>query len=98
MLIDTLQVGSKVRATMGFPSIGVMAGEIGWVYEAYTIGRHRGVSVIFENGGHDGFGKDEIEWFLEDMKFVHPLYCAYSYNHISEVDTDYKTGFWRFDL
>jgi hypothetical protein len=98
MLIDALQVGSKVRVTRAFPAIGVREGEVGWVYEAYTIGSHRGVSVIFENGGYDGFGQEDADLFLEDLHVLGELYSSYTYNHISDVTRDYRKGFWRFQL
>ena len=92
-MIDMLSVGSAVRCKKSFPAVGIKAGEIGWVFEVYS----GGVQIIFEGGGYSGFGYGEAE-FLEDLNVWKQEYARYGYNHISNVITDHRKGFWKFEL
>lgn len=96
MMIDDLFVGCAVRSKRAFPAINVLEGEKGWVYETYTIGDHRGVSVIFERGGYDGFGEDTIDDFLEDLGEFDSRHAEYAFRGVMWVTEDYEKGFWDF--
>lgn len=98
MLIDDLTVGCAVRSKRNFPSINVKEGEIGWVYETYQLGSHRGVSVIFKNGGYDGFGEDTIEDFLEDMDVFDSKHSSYVFKNVYKLVEDYRKNLWSFEL
>ncbi len=88
-----LRVGSKVRLLRAM--LGERVGSIGFVYEEYNIGGHRGVSIIFSAGGYDGFSEDEQKNFLEYVE-EDSRYSNYEFKNVMQLSRDYDNGYWKF--
>lgn len=90
---NLLVVGSKVSLKRGM--LGEPAGAIGFVVDVYRIGNARGVSIIFENGGFDGFSPDEQYLYLNNLG-VDERYANYLFNNVWEVERNRRDRFWEF--
>jgi len=92
-------VGDMFVVTRDFPAIGVKAGEVGYVYEEYTIGEgeqaEHGVSIIFRNGGYDGWSKEDQKDYLHFIKHCSE-FSDYEFVSVSRVCQDFRNGYWNF--
>lgn len=94
--MENLVVGQKVllaKAMLGEP-----VGSIGYVYEEYTDfdgSENNAVSIIFMNGGYDGFSVKEQELFLMPLE-VDSRYTMYEFRNVNQLYRDYKNGYWKF--
>lgn len=86
-------VGTKVRVK--FPVLGNGVGAVGFVYECYEIGKHGGISVIFENGQYDGFSEIDTILCLEILD-VDQRFSTYNFKNVNQVWKDYRNGYWKF--
>ena len=94
--MDNLVVGQEVylkREMLGEP-----IGSKGFVYEVYQDfdnPKLDAVSIIFEDGGHDGFSFEEQKLFLEVGR-VDSRYSRYEFKTVNQVWKDYRDGYWQF--
>lgn len=84
--------------TFGKPCMGNPKGAKGVVYEVYTLGSHHGVSIVFENGLHDGFSEACIE-----MLDVVPCHIArhlqnYQFRSVEKLHYDFNNGLFNAAL
>jgi hypothetical protein len=78
--------------------LGNKAGSIGYVYEEYQDFDDpfcTGVSIIFENGEHDGFSKQEQDDLLNFYKNF-PKYSDYKFQSVLKVWSNYLEGYWKW--
>lgn len=90
-----LVVGSKVRLNRDMMREHI--GSVGFVYESYD--RHDGTlgaSIIFQNGSYDGFSPEERDLFLEYIG-EDPRFSMYEFEHVGQVECDYRKGYWDFN-
>jgi hypothetical protein len=85
-----LIVGDIVELTV--PCLGNDEGTEGVVYEVYYLNpEERGVSVIFENGEHDGFSPIEQERLL--VRTGHePALAGYQFTNVMQLSKDFESG------
>ena len=92
-------IGDMYVVTRDFPPINVKAGEVGYVYEEYTIGEgddaSRGISIIFRNGGYDGWSEEDQKYFLVFIKQC-PEFSGYTFTNVNRLVEDYRKGYWNF--
>lgn len=55
----SLEVGSLVTATIRRSAVNKKM-EVGVVYDVYSLSGQRGVSILFESGGYDGWSLEEF--------------------------------------
>ena len=92
--IDQLKLGSKVYASR---SCGIAkAHEAGIVYEEYTLEGRKGVSIIFEQGGYDGFSPDDCELFIVNEGTVSAQAAQYQFFNVGRLFADYQAGLFNF--
>ena len=94
--MENLVVGQRV--ILNREMLGEHVGSIGYVYEEYTDfdgSENSAVSIIFMNGGFDGFSAKEQELFLTPME-VDSRYTMYEFKNVNQVYRDYKNGYWKF--
>ena len=84
-----IMVGTLVKLKV--PCLDNPAGTVGVCYEAYTIGKARGWSFIFENGNYDGFSAGEIAKFLEITGFAEEL-SDYFFTNVTRLSQDFSMG------
>lgn len=91
-----LVVGQRVmlkRAMLGEPM-----GSLGYVYETYRDLDNPslcGASIVFMNGGYDGFSAEEQSLFL-NIGDVDQRYSMYEFKNVNQVWRDYQNGYWKF--
>lgn len=84
--------------TFGKQCMGNPAGAKGVVYEVYTFGSHHGVSIVFENGLHDGFSEACIEMLdVVPSKFARHLQ-NYEFTSIEKLHRDFNNGLFKAAL
>lgn len=95
-----LQVGSLVKLTR--PCLENPEGTVGVVYEVYErrcrsehdTDRY-GVSVLFPNGGHDGFSGVEQDLLLSHVgETSDPRVRTYQFRHVVRLRDDFENGFF----
>lgn len=96
MKYKDLVVGQRV--TLKREMLGEPIGSVGYVYEIYRDfdeSNLNGASIIFMNGGYDGFSAEEQGLYLE-IGDVDQRYSMYEFKNVNQVWRDYKNGYWRF--
>ncbi len=94
--MENLVVGQEVylkKAILGEPT-----GSKGYVYETYEDfddPQKNAVSIIFTNGGYDGFSVKEQESFLEVGR-VDQRYTMYQFKNVNQLYRDFQHGYWKF--
>jgi hypothetical protein len=68
-------------------------GALGICYEEYEIGGRPGLSIIFENGEHDGFSPDEQKLILEKVGHLDNFH--YEFKSVIRLVEDFRRGFFR---
>lgn len=94
--MENLVVGQEVRLKREM--LGEPTGSKGYVYEVYDDfddSDLSAVSVIFQNGGYDGFSVSDQEAFLEIGR-VDQRYTMYQFKNVIELWRDYRNGYWKF--
>lgn len=93
-IIEQLSVGSRVYCarTCGIAK----AEEPGIVYESYTLGGRKGVSIIFENGGYDGFSPEDCAIFILPEGSSCPKASAYHFSNVGQLANDHRAK--KFDF
>lgn len=94
--MENLVVGQRV--ILNREMLGEHIGSIGYVYEEYNDfdgSENNAVSVIFMNGGFDGFSVREQELFLIPLE-VDSRYTMYEFKNVNQVYKDYQNGYWQF--
>ncbi len=93
---DNLVVGQKVILKKDM--LGEPVGSVGFVYEIYQDFENPdsvGVSVIFMNGGYDGFSFEEQNLYLE-IGDIDQRYSMYEFKNVNRLWRDYQNGYWSF--
>lgn len=90
-----IQVGTL--CVIGKASGVNQAGEVGVVYELYSLaddeGPYEGCSIIFERGGHDGFHPDDLKLFdVRMLPVVCPDVSDYRFTNVTRLSRDYERG------
>ena len=67
-------------------------GESGVCYEQYTIGNRPGWSIIFRDGGYDGFSPDEVNRFLYITGEISNSVSRYQFQNVRKLIRDYNCG------
>lgn len=94
--MDNLVVGQIVY--LNREMLGEPVGSKGFVYEVYQDFEDHNlnaVSIIFQNGGYDGFSFEDQKLFLEVGR-VDPRYSTYEFKNVNQVWKDYRDGYWQF--
>lgn len=94
--MENLVVGQEV--TLKKAMLGEPVGSKGYVYEVYRDfdeTEKDAVSIIFRNGGYDGFSVKEQELFLEIGR-VDQRYTMYDFKNVNQVYKDHRNGYWQF--
>ncbi len=94
--MEKLVVGQEV--TLRKAMLGEPVGSKGYVYEVYQDfdePEKDAVSIIFSNGGYDGFSIKEQELFLEVGR-VDQRYTMYQFKNVNQVYKDFQHGYWKF--
>ena len=84
-----LQIGDIVEIKIDL--LGNPEGSEGVVYEKYNLGEKGGVSVIFENGEHDGFSVAEQKDYLERIGHEESLE-DYVFVNVMKLTQDFDNG------
>lgn len=94
--MENLVVGQEV--TLRKAMLGEPVGSKGYVYDVYQDfdePEKDAVSIIFSNGGYDGFFIKEQELFLEVGR-VDQRYTMYQFKNVNQVYKDFQHGYWKF--
>lgn len=93
-LIDQLRVGSRVYCAR---ACGIAAAEEpGIVYESYSLGGRKGVSIIFQNGGYDGFSPEDCCAFILPEGSLCPNASSYRFANAMQLAADHRAK--KFDF
>lgn len=91
--MSALKIGSIVIA---WKCTGVcQTGEPGVCYEEYTIGNRPGWSIIFRDGGYDGFSPDDVNRFLHVTGKVSDSVARYRFQNVQKLMRDYDNGIFE---
>lgn len=72
-------------------------GERGICFDVYDFGKtdFEGYSIIFQDGGYEGFSANEVERTLKILDRVDPVIANYTYANAKQLMLDYKIGIFN---
>lgn len=90
---ENLTVGSLVTSTTKGCAVHGQH-EVGVVYEEYELGDRKGISIIFERGGRDGWSAEDFDLFgLRGLgQESNPAYSRYEFENVVVLHNQYEAG------
>lgn len=87
----TTHVGDRVR--VGRPCLDNPADAVAVCYEVYDRGDGSiGLSLLFQNGSHDGFSPSDADLF-KLVRIDHmPALASYQFTNVMRLDHDFRAG------
>jgi hypothetical protein len=68
------------------------AGERGVCYELYQLDGRPGYGILFQRGGYDGFGPDDVAMILDVTGRVCPAVADYRFTNVTRLAQDFRDG------
>lgn len=92
--IDDLPLGARVyaRAESGICS----KGSRGLVVEEYWLGERPGRTILFENGGYDGFSPDDIGHLVIAEGSIDSKLAHYCFQSVGRLSVEFHSGLFDF--
>lgn len=86
-----MKKGQIVRAKKNCGTVCVV-GEQGVAVDEYRMGGRVGWTILFENGGYDGFSAEEVDMFLDKVDAIDTTAQQYSFKNVMQLTRDYEKG------
>jgi hypothetical protein len=92
--IDLYPLGARVFALRGCGLWSV--GEAGLVVEQYELGARPGRTILFKNGGYDGFSAQDLELFVAPEGSIDSQAARYVFHSVGKLSADLERGLFDF--
>lgn len=92
--IDELPLGARVYART---DSGICdKGSRGLVVEEYWMGERDGRTILFENGGYDGFSPEDIGHFVIAEGSIDSKLAHYCFQSVGRLSVEFHSGLFDF--